>query len=131
MKTLSLLTGQFEEALNRLKEALAQEPNEFMRDSAIQRFEFTFDLAWKTLKVYLDEIHGIQCASPKSCFREAYAQNIISYNEYWLDLTDMRNQTSHTYSQPLAEVVFLKLPQAVQAFEELLIHFKNPPKISP
>ena len=127
MKTSSLLLGQFEEALSRLKEALAQKPNEFIRDSAIQRFEFTFDLAWKTLKIYLEEVHGVLCASPKSCFREAYAQKIISYDEYWIDLTEIRNRTSHTYSKPLAEVIFSQLPKAVKAFEELLSLLKTKP----
>ena len=39
-------------ALTRLEGALAQPVNEFVRDSAIQRFEFTFELFWKSLKAY-------------------------------------------------------------------------------
>ena len=42
-------------ALTRLEGALAQPVNEFVRDSAIQRFEFTFELFWKSLKGYAEE----------------------------------------------------------------------------
>ena len=50
---------QFSQALTALKDALVQPKNEYMRDSVIQRFEFTLDLAWKAAQTYLLEIHGI------------------------------------------------------------------------
>jgi len=46
-------------AIERLEEVLKLEKNAVVRDSAIQRFEFTFDLAWKTLKLYLEEVEGL------------------------------------------------------------------------
>ena len=49
MSKTFLRREQLAKALRRLESALAQEKTEFMRDSAIQRFEFTADLAWKTL----------------------------------------------------------------------------------
>ncbi len=48
-----------------------------VRDSAIQRFEFCVDLSWKTLKSILKENHGIECASPKECLRQAFAVGIF------------------------------------------------------
>ncbi|WP_448568477.1 nucleotidyltransferase substrate binding protein [Thermus sp.] len=47
----------------RLASALAQPKDEFVRDSAIQRFEFTFELSWKTLKTYL-ELQGLRSTRP-------------------------------------------------------------------
>lgn len=50
---LRSLLSSFERALERLSDALSQPKNEFLRDSAIQRFEFTFEFAWKIMKGYL------------------------------------------------------------------------------
>ena len=52
-----------ETALSRLEKALAQPVDEFVRDSAIQRFEFTFELLWKSVKTYAEEA-GVECSRP-------------------------------------------------------------------
>ncbi|MBT6391338.1 MAG: nucleotidyltransferase, partial [Candidatus Marinimicrobia bacterium] len=45
-------------AIKQLEKVLKEEKSEFIRDAAIQRFEFTYELLWKTLKTHLEEIHG-------------------------------------------------------------------------
>lgn len=124
MTKLEALSKQFNTALSRLKEALALPKNDIVRDSAIQRFEFTLDLSWKALKAYLEEKKGVVCASPKECFREAYRQGMIGYEEDWLKLVDMRNETVHTYNEKTADKIFKELPQTVKLFESLLIALK-------
>ena len=91
-----------------------------MRDSAIQRFEFTFDLSWKAIKAYLQEIHGIESFSPKGCFREAFQQGLIEYGEKWLEMVDDRNKTAHLYKEAMADKVYAKLPEYLQLFKRLL-----------
>lgn len=114
-------------AVKRLREVLEQPKNDFMRDSAIKRFEFCFDLSWKTLKAYLEENHNVQCLSPKTCFREAYNKSIISeYDNFWLKLADLRNESVHTYNQELAEKLYMALPEALVKFESLLENLKKP-----
>jgi hypothetical protein len=49
LERVSLLLADFEQALKRLSSALAAPDNEFVRDSSIQRFEFSFELAWKSI----------------------------------------------------------------------------------
>lgn len=120
MNKFKEVVNQFKLALTRLEEALAQPKNEFMRDSSIQRFEFTLDLAWKSVQIYLRDIHGIDCNSPKTCFREAFRVNLIEYDDLWIDLVDKRNETVHTYVQELAEEVYGALPQAIVLFHKLL-----------
>lgn len=103
---------EFQEALARLDDALAQEENEFMRDSAIKRFEMTFDLSWKTVKAKLETM-GVRCASPLGCYREAYKQGIIrEYEKDLPELVRMRNRTVHVYDEALAAEVYAKLPEA-------------------
>ncbi|MCX5792563.1 MAG: HI0074 family nucleotidyltransferase substrate-binding subunit [Elusimicrobia bacterium] len=105
---------QFKKALARLNEALAAPKSDIVRDSAIQRFEFTIDMAWKLVKTCLEEKYGVVCQSPKECFREAYKQKMLAYDEFWLELVDMRNQTSHTYKEEIAKSVFERLPKAAE-----------------
>lgn len=119
MNKFLIILDQYRNALRRLEEVLAKEKDEFMRDSAIQRFEFVFDLSWKVVKVYLEEKFGIIKTSPKECFREAYKQGLINKNDYWIEMTDLRNQTVHTYSEKMAEKVYQELPRAVILFKEL------------
>jgi nucleotidyltransferase substrate binding protein (TIGR01987 family) len=113
--------NQFEKALKRLEMALNAPKNEFVRDSAIQRFEFTLDLSWKMLKAYIEESKGIICHSPKDCFREAYRQKIIQYDDRWIHLVDLRNETVHTYNEDLAEMIYKELPEALILFKSLLL----------
>ncbi|MBI3755017.1 MAG: nucleotidyltransferase substrate binding protein [Deltaproteobacteria bacterium] len=120
MTKLAATIKQFETALMRLKEALAVEKTDIVRDSAIQRFEFTLDLAWKMLKAFLEDKKGIICVSPKECFREAYRQGIIDYDEEWIKFVDMRNETVHTYNEEIAEKIYVQLSNALKHFEGLL-----------
>ena len=115
---------QLEKALSRLNEALAAPKNDIVRDSAIQRFELTIDMAWKLVKTILEEKHGVICHSPKDSFREAYRQKLLSYDEFWLELVDMRNETSHTYKEEIAESVYSRLPKASQYIGALLKNVK-------
>lgn len=94
---------------------LQQEKNEFIRDSAVQRFEMIFDLSWKLIKAYLED-RGRTCTSPKECFRVAYQEKLTDYDTFWLTLTDIRNKTVHTYKKELAEEIYAMLPQALDNF---------------
>lgn len=123
-KFLAQLT-QLEKAIGRLAEALAQEKNEFMRDSAIQRFTFTFDLSWKTIKSFLAEKHGVVCDSPKSCLKAGFQNDLIVNEDGWLLLTDMRNETVHTYNEALADKIYNQLPHSLELFQTLLAALKK------
>ncbi|AFK85746.1 nucleotidyltransferase substrate binding protein [Thermoanaerobacterium aotearoense SCUT27] len=91
----------FIKALDRLKEGLLQydEEDELQRDGIIQRYEFTFELAWKTLKEIFEDEGLIGLNSPKTVLREAYSSGLIDDEKIWLDMLVDRNATSHIYSQ--------------------------------
>ena len=93
-------------------------PPAIQRDAAIQRFEFTFELAWKALKVfYFDK--GVDLNSPKDVFRHAFASGDIQDEKIWLEMLKDRNLTSHTYDEPLACEVFSHLPKYFNALNSL------------
>lgn len=108
METLKLRIESTEKALKTLK-AITEEPySVIVRDAAIQRFEYTSEVFWKTVKGYLDVQEGIICNSPKSCFKEAFKVGLLSEEETVkiLEMVDNRNLTSHTYHEEVAEEIY-------------------------
>ena len=118
-KSESLRTD-FDKATTRLEEALALPKDSIVRDSAIQRFEISFELCWKFLKAYLEEEHNAACTSPRTCFRTAFKNGVIDSDPFWIDLTVLRNYTVHTYNEELADYVYTRLPETVSRFRALL-----------
>lgn len=125
MPKLELLIEDYHKAIDRLSEVLREPKSDIVRDSAIQRFEMTFELAWKTSKAYLEEYQKVRCASPRSCFRELFNQKVIEYDDYWLELADWRNAVAHLYQESLAEELYRELPKALEKFKELEQNIKE------
>ncbi|MCB0411434.1 MAG: HI0074 family nucleotidyltransferase substrate-binding subunit [Bdellovibrionales bacterium] len=99
---MTMISDEFQKAVTRLEEALDQPKDEFIRDSVIQRFEFCVELAWKTTK----KVMGTPTSPPKDVVREMAKGGYIQDVDMWLLSIDMRNLTSHTYQEPLAEKVY-------------------------
>ncbi|MFN8846854.1 MAG: HI0074 family nucleotidyltransferase substrate-binding subunit [Bdellovibrionales bacterium] len=99
---MAILFNEFKNAVARLEEALLQKKDDFIRDSVIQRFEFSIELAWKTAKKTM----GTQTTSPKDVIREMAQSSYIENVELWLKAIDMRNLSTHTYKEDLAEQVY-------------------------
>jgi len=99
------LLKTFEGAISRFEDALNQAPNEYIRDSAIQRFEFVFELFWKILKAY-SERAGLRAFSPRDALRSGFQLGIISEEEDWFHMLEDRNLTSHTYNEATAELIY-------------------------
>lgn len=97
--------SDFLTAVTRLEEALAQPENSFIRDATIQRFEFTYELAWKALKLWL-ETKDITTLNAKDTLQAALEQGQLSDGNGWSQLHRMRNLTSHTYDEAQAVQVY-------------------------
>jgi nucleotidyltransferase substrate binding protein (TIGR01987 family) len=84
--------------------------SDIVRDATIQRYEFTFELLWKVVKIYLKEQETIECNSPKSCFRELRLPLELSEKEVelCLKMAEDRNLSVHTYSKLMAEKLYKK-----------------------
>lgn len=103
----------FNKALIRLEESIEESKNtpasSTLKDGVIQRFEFTYELCWKTLKYFLEK-EGIQEAkSPKSTFREAFSYGLIEDGELWITMLNDRNLTSHVYDEEVAIKIYNKI----------------------
>jgi nucleotidyltransferase substrate binding protein (TIGR01987 family) len=92
----------------RLKEAVEQAIDELDRDGVVQRFEFTFELFWKTVKVLL-EYEGFRCAGPRSCIREGARRGFLTDGETILDMLEDRNKTTHIYDEITAGEIYNRI----------------------
>ncbi len=101
---------RFEKALGQLKKGLEAPKSEYTRDAVIQRFEFTYELAWKTLKAYLETM-DILVLSPKETLKVAYQQGLLTEADAWGELHVKRNLTAHTYDEQLAEAMYTYLKE--------------------
>ncbi len=116
-----MTSHEFEKAVSKLQEALAKPKDEFLRDSVIQRFEFSIELAWKTSK----KIMGTSSSAPKEVIREMAQSGYIQNVDLWLRAIDMRNLTAHTYKEVLADQVYLFVSQFVGELAALVQVLKS------
>jgi nucleotidyltransferase substrate binding protein (TIGR01987 family) len=91
----------FDRAYVLLREALQDGPsvlNALETEGVIQRFEYSFELAWKVLKDFLEK-DGIvfPTITPKAVLKGAFAAKVIDDGQVWIDMLDHRNLLSHTY----------------------------------
>ena len=98
--------NHFIKALSQLQEAVAlaqQRPlSKLEEQGLIQAFEFTHELAWNTLKDFLED-RGVQnLYGSKDTTREAFRTGLITNGEAWMQMINSRNLTSHTYDEATA-----------------------------
>ena len=110
----------YERALNRFQEAMQLEPpNDVHRAGCIQYFEFTFDLAWKSIQS-VGTHYGLESVkSPRAAFKTAFSQGWITNQEPWLSMLESRNRMSHVYSAEEALGVYENLDQYIVPFKQL------------
>ncbi len=122
---LYLAIDRLEQAFNRLKEALPKVQDDLDRDGVIQRFEFTIEVFWKTLKIIL-AYQGIECQSPRRCIKEAFRAGLIEDDEILLDMLEDRKRSSHIYDEATAEEIFEHIVKVyVSALERMIIQVRK------
>lgn len=115
----------YKNALARLHESIEDSKkfadNLTFRDGVIQRFEFTAELAWKTIREYLLSEKVANINSPKSVMREAYHMNVITDEDGWIQILDDRNATSHIYDEQEATGIYKRIAaEHLPLFDKLL-----------
>lgn len=91
--------SNYKKAFAQLSEFIAKdELNKFERQGLIQCFEYTFELAWKTMKDYLEE-QGYDAGTPRRTVQLAFRSNLVSDGHLWIDALAKRNLMAHTYEE--------------------------------
>lgn len=114
----------FTRALGLLREALTfpvAELSDLEREGLVQRFHYTFELAWQVLADRLEhEGVALDVATPRSTVRAAFAAGLLADGELWIDMINDRNRTVHTYDETRLEAVVANVrARYFAAFEAL------------
>jgi nucleotidyltransferase substrate binding protein (TIGR01987 family) len=112
--------AQYNRALDRLHEVVALNENDVIRDSLIQRFEFTYELGWKAMFYWLRAQGENVPEMQRAILQTAFRAGLIVDAELWQDLKDQRDATSHTYNEAQAvRVAAFVRTRALVAFDAL------------
>jgi len=104
--------NHYTKALGQLKKFIQKgKLNELEEQGLIQAFEYTYELAWNTLKDFFEaqgetDIHG-----SRDAFRLAFLRNLIEDGETWMDMVRSRTLTSHTYNEEIAKQISTAVSQ--------------------
>ena len=107
------------QALTRLDEALDRPEDPIVRDACIQRFEFTFEMAWKAVQAQA-MAEGLECVSPRDCFRTAFRLGLVENDTRWMAMVEDRNRTTHTYDEKAAREIYQALRDYARMMRRLL-----------
>ena len=124
MRSIDFKYMNLKKAYDRLLEVskLYDGKDDIIRDSLIQRFEFTYELTHKTLREFMKYLGvTLKNSFPRSIYKKAYVNNLISNDKVWISLLEDRNSTSHIYSEDLADEIANRIVnEYVDAIGELV-----------
>jgi len=116
--------NHFTKAFDRLKEAVElarqRQLSKLEEQGLIQAIEFTHELAWNTLKDFLEDRGAQNLYGSKDTTREAFKTGLIENGEAWMDMITSRNLTSHTYDEATAAKIVSAILDAYFAEYEAL-----------
>jgi nucleotidyltransferase substrate binding protein (TIGR01987 family) len=126
----------FQKAFGRLAAAAAlaaeRDLTELEQQGLIQAFEFTHELAWKTIKDFLESTGVSNIYGSKVATRQAFSTGLIEDGDAWMAMIESRNQTSHTYNEDVAdEIATSILERYVPEFEKFQRKFAELEKEQP
>ena len=124
--------SNFQKAFQQLNEAmeiLEKRPlSNLEKQGLIQAFEYTHELAWKTIKDFLEHKGSTQqIYGSREATREAFNLNLIKHGQDWMAMIQSRNLTSHIYDEArIAEIIelisssyFFRFVEFKEKFQEL------------
>ncbi len=113
-----------------LKIFVENENDDIVRDSVIQRFEFTYSIALKTLKKYFEGVafvmEDVQQMTFNQVIRVANQLDLLHFElDKWTEFRQMRNLTSHTYDEEVARKVVAVVPDFCEEVGYLLKQLRS------
>ena len=98
--------ANYKKAFARLKKFIDKGTlSELEAQGLIKAFEYTFELAWNTLKDFLEFSGQTDIYGSRDAIRKAFELGLILDGDNWMDMLQSRNLTSHTYNEETAEQI--------------------------
>ncbi|MCI5218041.1 MAG: nucleotidyltransferase [Candidatus Electrothrix sp. LOE2] len=98
--------SNYRKALRQLQKFIDKgELSELEEQGLIKSFEYTYELAWNTLKDFLEFKGQSDIYGSRDAIRKAFQLGIIEDGEIWMDMIQSRNRTSHTYNEETAKEI--------------------------
>lgn len=128
-KRITYKVKQFKAAILNFEESLSINLNDFpsividsLKSGRVQKYEFCVELLWKTIKVFLYEINGLDCKSPRQTIKEFYNLGYVSSKDFekLLEILDDRNQLSHIYNKDQFNEIYNRIVNCLYVFKIVL-----------
>lgn len=127
MANLTEKLKQLEDALKSWKKVLGLSFSKINRDASILRFELSYELLWKVIKMFIYEVDRTVCYSPKTCFRKI--KNILDLTEkdveLCINMADKRNFAVHIYSEDMVDDLYKELDNYCAVVEKIYKKMKE------
>jgi nucleotidyltransferase substrate binding protein (TIGR01987 family) len=115
--------SNFQKALRKLTEAInyiekegkgadvesSEILDEIVKEGLIQRFEYTYEMAWNVMKDYASYQGNTNIAGSRDAIRYAFSSGLVEDGDVWMDMIKSRIKTSHTYNEETANEIFQKI----------------------
>jgi len=111
--------ANFSKALGQLAKFIEKgQLNELEKQGLIQAFEYTYELAWNTIKDYFEDQGETTIYGSRDAFRLAFRRGLIENGKTWMDMIKSRTLTTHTYNEEIAEAIVSEIVNSY--FEEFM-----------
>ena len=122
LEQLTEAVKNFENSLSLKLRDYSEIAADSIKSGQVQKFEFCTELLWKTLKIYLLEINGIDVKSPKMVIKGYFSLGLCSYEEYEtiMAMLDDRNMLSHIYKKEQFEKIYDRVIHTLSIFKSII-----------
>jgi nucleotidyltransferase substrate binding protein (TIGR01987 family) len=119
--------ANYQKALTQLTKFIDKgELTDLEEQGIIKAFEYSYELAWNTLKDYLEYQGILDISGSRDTIREAFKANLITDGNTWMEMLKSRNLTSHTYNEDTAqEIVSAIINSYYSLFKQLELKLEN------
>ena len=108
----------FKKAYLKLKEFVdTDNGSEKDRGAIINAYQYTFELFWKTLQKYMQQLEMLDELGPGNVIRTAFQYKIIDNGSIYMSMLKNRNLITHTYKEDVAEEIYTRIKE--EYIEEL------------
>jgi nucleotidyltransferase substrate binding protein (TIGR01987 family) len=124
--------SNFNKALAQLQKFIDKgDLNELEEQGLIKAFEYTYELAWNTIKDFYVSQGETGMQGSRDAFRMAINRNLVQNGDAWMQMIESRIKTSHTYDEEVADEIAADIfniyfPLFIQLQTRLNVELQNP-----